>query len=475
MSVRLDARIQPTGTRFRLFPLPRHLNLPSFAMPETVVVNVPPDKMSPGPADDRMFVVDALNKQPYSRLFRPPFQGDKNPPVQPAAGHFDTLSPDSREFLCATMYATVRRVLDIWEDYFEHIIDWHFEPDFAKLELIPLIEWDNAQSGYGFLEFGFGRRMGGGIDHRLPYCANFDVLAHELGHSIVFSEVGVPSNPADPAVDYGGLHESAGDLVAIVAVLHFDSVVKHLLDTTHGNLFTVNELARVGELDASREIRTAFNYKRMSDVGDKPHDRSLPLTGGVFDVMVEVFQKELVRLGLISEDLARRSSLGPTGIIGGGAGDDVQIQREFDAAYRGKSAEFAAALLGARDYVGRLLAKTWSTLRPPNFLTYHDVLRALLRADRDVSGGVHQQTIRECFAWREISVVPNSLLLRSHSVESCGKTLGREVEFSDVQDQAIARLLHQCQTELSRRKSVRARPPSAGRRAMKPKQRRRRK
>ena len=64
-------------------------------------------------------------------------------------------------------------------------------------------EWDNAQPGYGFLEFGYGRRPGGGIDHDRPYCENFDVLAHELGHSIIFSQVGFPSNPADPAIDYG--------------------------------------------------------------------------------------------------------------------------------------------------------------------------------------------------------------------------------------------------------------------------------
>ncbi len=125
---------------------------------------------------------------------------------------------------------------------------------FERLELIPVIGWDNAQSGYGFLEFGFGRRATGGIDHTAPYCQNFDVLAHELGHNILFSEVGVPDSGRETG-EYGGFHESGGDLTALVACLHFNSVIDHLLENSSGNLFTVNELDRLGELPDGREIR----------------------------------------------------------------------------------------------------------------------------------------------------------------------------------------------------------------------------
>jgi hypothetical protein len=413
MSLQLDRRLERSGTRFRIFPLPPYVD-PTIEL-ELIHVSVPPDLMRSGPADDRMFVVDAINKLPYSRFFRPPYRGDANPPVKPGQdGHFDQLDPNSREFLCATMYATVRRVLDIWEDYFGHRIEWHFESDFERLELIPLVEWDNAQSGYGFLEFGFGRRPLGGIDTSLPYCQNFDVLAHELGHSIIFSEVGFPTIPTDRAIDYFGMHEAAGDLTAIVAVLHFNTVVDRLLAHTRGNLFTVNELDRVGELDSSHEIRVAFNYARMSDVGEEPHDRSLPLTGGIFDIMVEVFQKELVARGLITPELAEQSTQGP------GRGQDLDaIQAKFDDAFNGHEAEFKEALLVARDYLGVLLARTWSSLRPPNFMTYQDVVRAMLRADRAVSGGAYQKTIRECFAWREIGLVPDSIMLRPRTLREC--------------------------------------------------------
>jgi hypothetical protein len=254
---------------------------------------------------------------------------------------------------------------------------------------------------------------GTGIDHSQPYCENFDVLAHELGHSIIFSEVGIPQNPADDAIDYGGFQESCGDLVAIISVLHFNSIVDHLLDETRGNLFTVNELDRVGELSKSRQIRIAFNSVRMADVGDEPHERSLPLTGGIFDILVEVFQKNLVKAGLITQDLADESTQGT-----GRQQDQEDIQRKFDAVYAGKEAQFKTALLLARDYLGTLLSRTWSSLRPPNFLTYHDILRALLRADRAIADE-HQETIRSCFGWRGITVLPDPLLLRPRSVIEC--------------------------------------------------------
>lgn len=419
MSLQLDSKIAETGTRFRIFPQPRFLQRteggPLFPEPEVVVVSVSPAAMRPGPADDRMFVVDAVSKLPYNSFSRPPYHGETHQAVTPGPdGHFDHLDKNSRQFSAATMYATVRRVLDIWEDYFGHRLEWHFESDFARLEMIPLIEWDNAQSGYGFLEFGFGRTPAGTVDHSRPYCENFDVLAHELGHSIIFSQVGVPTNAGDDGIDYGGMQESSGDLVAIVASLHFHSLVDKLLAETKGNLLTVNGLDRVGELSDSRQIRIAFNAKRMSDVGDEPHERSLPLTGAIFDTMVEVFQQNLVNNGLIKNELRVRSTNLP-----GSTEDLKSIQDDFATAYTGNEAAFKEELLLARDYLGRLLAETWSHLSP-NFLTYHEILRGLMRADREITGGTNQPIIRDSFAWREISPAPTSRLLRPNTLQDCG-------------------------------------------------------
>ena len=412
MSTKLDAAIAQTGTKFLIFPQPRFL--PFFEKPETVRVSIPPPQIQPGPADDRMYVLDASNKRPYGLFNQRPYLGPANPPVQPGPdGHFDHLDADSREFSSATMYATVRRVLDIWEDYFGRRIEWHFRMDFEKLELIPLINWDNAQSGYGFLEFGFGRTPLGGIDRNRPYCQNFDVLAHELGHSIIFAEVGIPDRNANTD-EYGGFHESAGDLAAVVSSLHFNKVIERLLENTKGNLFTTNELNRLGELSESRQIRELFNYERMSTVSREPHDLSLPLTGAIFDVFVEVFQKELVQAGLIDQELADRSYHSPDEDE-----DDDAIQAEFEAAYSGKHEQFKEALLKARDYLGELLAHAWDNLSA-NDLTYVKVGLQLMSSDRTISGGQHQDTIRESFAWREISFPADSIARQIRQLGDCG-------------------------------------------------------
>lgn len=421
MSMQLDAAIAATGTRFLIFPQPRFI--PFFNQPEVVTISIPPNLMLPGPADNRMYVLDAVNKRPYNRFNRRPYFGQSNPPVSPGAdGHFDSLDVNSRQFSAATMYATVRRVLDIWEDYFGRQIEWHFRMDFEKLELIPLISWDNAQSGYGFLEFGYGRTPAGGLDSNKPYCQNFDVLAHELGHSIIFAEVGSPSDESTDTDEYGGFQESAGDLVAMIASLHFNKMIERILENSKGNLFTANELERMGELSESRQIRELFNYERMSTIRREPgkprepHDLSLPLSGAIFDVFVEVFQKELVQAGLISQELAKRSFHSPDEDE-----DDNAIQAEFTAAYSGKQQQFKEAMLKARDYLGGLLAHTWNRdkLSPDN-LTYIKVGLQLINSDLAVSGGQHQDTIRACFIWREISFPNNSLVFQIRQIDETG-------------------------------------------------------
>ena len=117
---------------------------------------------------------------------------------------------------------------------------------------------------------------------------------------------------------------------------------------------------------------------------------------------------------LISPELRVRSTNLPDS-----AEDLVDIQNDFADAYAGNEPDFKDALLAARDYLGRLLALTWGSLSP-NFLTYHEVLRGLMRADGELTGGLNHSILRECFAWREIGPGPTSVLLRPHTLQDCG-------------------------------------------------------
>src|SRR5262249_28273442 len=124
-----------------------------------------------------------------------------------------------------------------------------------------------------------------------------------------------------------------------------------------------------------------------------------PLTGAVFDILVEVFQETLVERGLIghkTSDLARLVENRP----------DVapDVQPLFDEAYPGRFEEFRVALVDARDYLGFVLARTVERLSP-NHLSYVVVANAMLQADRELTGGRYRRAMLESFDWRGIGKV----------------------------------------------------------------------
>ena len=389
------------GTRFRLFA--QDPALETFREPEMVWIDRPAGTIAPGPADERMYVVDPIGKPgPYEYPYLPPYMGPAFPPAMPDRdGHFDHLEIGSPGFRAAHMYATVRLVLDIWEGYAGHGIEWHFRETRRRLELVPYLDWANAQAGFGFIEAGFALDERG--EPRLHW-QNFDVLAHELGHLLIYSQVGTP-DPDTRTDQYQGFHESAADLVALVGCLHFHTVVDHVLRRSAGNLYYLTELSRIGELSETTQLRIADNDLRMSDVEDFSiyrnlncaiHELSQPLTGAVFDIFVDVYQQNLVDAGLISLDLDHAS-----GRVSGIPVDDPAVEARFRSAYEGRHEAFKAVLLETRDYLGSGLARAWRRLSPHD-LSYLDVLDAMLAVDRDLTGGRFARNIWESFAWREI-------------------------------------------------------------------------
>ena len=401
MAQRRDPVSEEYGTRFKLFA--QDPALAAFREPETVWIARAAGTIAPGPEDERMYVVDPIGKPlPYEYPYLPPYVGPAFPPAMPDPdGHFDHLEIGSLAFRAAHMYATVRRVLDIWEGYAGHRIEWHFRDLRDRLELVPYIEWANAQAGFGFIEAGYA------LDERgepTLHWQNFDVLAHELGHLLIYSEIGTPE-PVTQTDHYLGFHESAADLVALLGCLHFHTVVNHVLRRSAGNLYYLTELSRIGELSETAQLRIADNDLRMSDVEDfsiyrdlncAVHELSQPLTGAVFDIFVDVYQQNLVDAGLISVELDDAS-----GRVSGIPVDDPAIEARFASAYEGRHEAFKAVLLQTRDYLGTGLARAWRHLSP-HYLSYLDVLDAMLAVDRDLTGGRFAETIRESFAWREI-------------------------------------------------------------------------
>jgi hypothetical protein len=383
----LNRRFEQRGTRFLIYPQSKKLK--GFTRPELIYVNMPPGSIRPGPEDDAMYVVDAPEKPAYDDEGSPPYIDARLPQATPDHdGHFDHIASTDRAFSSATAYASVKCVFEIWEEYFGRQLWWSGQRP-QRLEVIAVADTDNSWAGDGYLEFGL-------IDNAPsnPYCENFDVVAHEVGHAIGWIVIG---KPARRSMAYRANDEASADLIAIVSTLHFDSVVNHLLEHTQGDLASPSLISRIGELSKTRYTRNAFNSARMSKVKkladpvDYKLALALPFTGAGFDVLV----------GLYLEGLAERRvpDVPRTPLLR--AREAAAAHRVFVRHFKTKRARFESALFDARDYFGRLLARALE--RTPMRMRCHATLAAnMIAADHELSSGRYGEMIRECFARRDI-------------------------------------------------------------------------
>ncbi|WP_395014538.1 hypothetical protein [Dongia sp.] len=392
------------GTRFNLFvqpPIQGDRN-------ETEVISVssPAGSLRAGPADDRMYTVEPVGKTypygasrgPYGTpfIYLPPWTGRRRAPAEPNdSGHFDHLHPGDPGFNAAHVFGAIRFTLDVWERYLGQPVLWHFQEHFDRLEISLLPEWNNAQYGYGYLEIGslyeHGRRIA-------SFALDFDVIAHEVGHAVVYGVLGVPRADAEYP-EYLGFHESFSDLVSLLAAMHFPSVVTGALAQSGGNLSRENRLTRFAEFAPHRQLRRANNRRTMAEFTRRfkdEHALSQPLTGAIFDILSDVYHENLVELGLISREIENLADIAEHD-----SAADVVVQQVFEDAFASDPPGFRAALEQARDVIGAYLAETLWGLRA-DFLDYGDVARAFSAADRVLGGGRYARIIRRNFAQRGI-------------------------------------------------------------------------
>jgi hypothetical protein len=340
-----------------------------------------------------MYVIDPLiEKQPYQFPYLPPYVGALRPPAEAGPdGHFDSIPIGTREFEAAHTYACVRRVLDICESYVGREIPWFFEPTHARLEIVPRLRWDNAQSGYGFLEMGENEARG----EPWPFALNFDAVAHEIGHLVIFGVMGVPR--FDPPHEYFAYHEAVADFIALIGLLHFDTVLDIVLRRTRGNLLITNELDRFGELSDERQVRLFSHSLRMSDVSAEVHDLSKPFAGALFDTLVEIYHVLLFEGGLSDLDPRDfrdlRSELSEK---------DLQEQLSLSLGSNDRRLfALKSALEEARDLVGEMLVCSWEELEP-HTLTFQEAAEALIAAAESGRARRFASSIIDNFAWREV-------------------------------------------------------------------------
>ncbi|MES2420984.1 MAG: hypothetical protein V4595_06740 [Pseudomonadota bacterium] len=122
---------------------------------------------------------------------------------------------------------------------------------------------------------------------------SFDIVTHETGHAVLDSLkpgwIGASSNPQT-----GALHEAFGDLLAIFSALAQLDQVEALIVQTKGNLHSKSFLSDMAEefglaLGRDNGLRNADNDKKLSEVTSEVHDLSQVFTGGIYDVLADMF------------------------------------------------------------------------------------------------------------------------------------------------------------------------------------------
>ena len=403
--------MSPGGTRFLLFPV-----YAEGMAPEIVTLPRPPGSIGPGPSDPELYVADAADKPaPYNPpAYAPPYEGALLPPAMPdAEGNFDHVPFGTPQFLAAHLYGSVRHTLDLWQHYLHRRIVWASAAEYPRMELIPLLDWNNAQSGPGFLETGLWRGPHGAMQ---PFALNFDVIAHETGHQILFAVVGVP-DAEQVGVPFLAFHEAFSDLVALIALMHFPSVLPRLLEETQGNLYVLNLVNRFAETSPHTQIRLASNTETMADVagitmapdgtwidptgqGRNQHAIAQPLIGAIFDILVEIYQETLVAEGLLPEEADAR---GWTRTEVEAAFDDVHMHST--RAYRRFAKGFDAAIRYARDEIGHAMAHVMLTVTPQG-LTFAKVAARFIEGLLERGHGKLLHAALDHFLWRGIDPRP---------------------------------------------------------------------
>ena len=139
-----------------------------------------------------------------------------------------------------------------------------------------------------------------------------------------------------------------------------------MLAESSGNLYTSNSLSRIGEafaalIGSGTGIRDAFNDNKVSTTTDEEHERSSVLTGAVYKVFTQIYDRLKSEKGL----------------------DEQQ------------------ALAQAGDIMGTFLVLS-TDYTPENSMTLEDVCKAYLKVDKEIYGGRYQSLFGSEFIRREL-------------------------------------------------------------------------
>lgn len=302
------------------------------------------------------------------------------PVTKNAQGDF-IFPVDSPELDCAHTFAVVRDTLTMYQRVRSGApIPWAWN---SGTNTDPLIAYPRAgvtanayysrsQRALKFFHF-----TPTGRTDTVYTCRSLDIVAHETGHAILDGlKPGWLSAGNPPQT--GGLHEAFGDLTAIFLALSQLDQVEAAIALTKANLHDKNFLAALAEqfgsaLGLPQGLRNADNDLKLSQVSNEVHAISQVFTGGIYDVLADIFTFEKNRQAAVKDP--------------------------------------ARVLLEVSAHVCRLLI-TGLESAPGIGATYGDVVNKMLAASHALNDPpVYRTYLRNRFTYREVVVSPTPLTL----------------------------------------------------------------
>jgi len=305
------------------------------------------------------------------------------PVVRNISGDFLIADPNAPESDCAHGFAVVRQTLSMFERLrggAKIPWAWNTASNTSVLTVHPRgFVGANAFYSRNEQSLKFGMFTPTGQTQPVYTCRSLDIVAHETGHAILDGLkpgwLGFGNPPQT-----GGLHEAFGDLTAIFLALSQLDQVESFIAMTRSNLHAKNFIAALAEqfgavLGRPMGLRNADNDLKVSQVSNEVHALSQIFTGGIYDVLADIFTFEKMR------------------------------QRDTKGS--------AQVLLETGHHVAKLLLD--AIIQAPDVgATYSDVVNKMLQISYDQGDpAVYRTFIRNRFSYREVVVSTSPLAVEA--------------------------------------------------------------
>jgi hypothetical protein len=210
------------------------------------------------------------------------------------------FTPGTAQFDCAHTWAVVRQTLTMYERLRSgNPIPWAWNTSgnvdplivHPRAGVTPNAYYSRGQKALKFFYF-----TPAGAAAPVFTCRSLDIVAHEAGHAILDGLkpgwLGIGNPPQT-----GGLHEAFGDLSAMFLALSQLDQVEALIALSKANMHNKNFIAALAEefgaaLGRTIGLRNADNDLKLSQVGNEVHAISQVFTGGIYDVLADIFAFE---------------------------------------------------------------------------------------------------------------------------------------------------------------------------------------